>query len=81
MRFCRTVDVGSAVMLEGLPGASKMTGRVVTSISLGKHGTAYWLLGVAIDEPGNVWGISDPPEDWIERSAEAVPQNEGICED
>ncbi len=60
----RTVDVGTAVILEGLPGASKMAGRVVTSISLGKNEKPFWLVGVAIDEPGNVWGISNPPEDW-----------------
>ena len=23
-----------------------------------------WLLGLALDEPGNVWGIQSPPEDW-----------------
>jgi len=71
----RAVDVGSAVILEDLPGVSRMTGRVITSISLGKHGEAFWLLGVAIDEPGNVWGISNPPEDWFGQSAENVPGN------
>jgi hypothetical protein len=75
----RAVDVGSVVLLLGLASASKVTGRVVTSISLGQHGKAYWLLGVAIDEPGNVWGISNPPADWVERSAEGVPQNARIC--
>jgi hypothetical protein len=24
----------------------------------------FWLLGLALDEPGNVWGIQSPPEDW-----------------
>ena len=37
LKIYRAVDVGSAGMLEDLPNASKMTGRVVTSISLGKH--------------------------------------------
>lgn len=73
LKIYRALDVGSAVVLEGLPSVFKMTGRVVTSISLGKHGKAYWLVGVAIDAPGNVWGISSPPEDWVQRSAEAVP--------
>lgn len=61
----RALDVGAAVILEGLPGAPKRTGRVVTSISLGRNEKPFWLLGVAIDEPGNVWGISNPPEDWV----------------
>jgi hypothetical protein len=60
----RGLDVGAAVILEGLPVTSKISGRVVNSIPLGKHEKPFWLLGVAIDEPGNVWGISNPPEDW-----------------
>lgn len=36
-----------------------------------------WLLGVALDEPANVWGIQSPPEDWtqvgVERVAAAFP--------
>jgi hypothetical protein len=63
----RALDVGAAVILVGLPVASKVTGRVVNSISLGKREKPFWLLGVAIDEPGNVWGIPNPPEDWGER--------------
>jgi len=29
----------------------------------------FWVLGLALDEPGNVWGIETPPEDWHTRSA------------
>jgi hypothetical protein len=25
-----------------------------------------WLLALALDEPGNVWGIQSPPEDWTQ---------------
>jgi hypothetical protein len=28
------------------------------------EGGKFWLLGLALDEPGNVWGIATPPEDW-----------------
>jgi hypothetical protein len=30
---------------------------------MGKH-EGFWLLGLAIDEPGNVWGIDNVPADW-----------------
>jgi hypothetical protein len=63
----RALNVGAAVIVEGLPVVSKITGRIVTSISLGKREKPFWLLAVAIDEPGNVWGISNPPEDWCDR--------------
>jgi hypothetical protein len=23
-----------------------------------------WLLGLALDVPGNVWDVQSPPEDW-----------------
>ena len=54
-----------AVHLEGLPTADKVTGRVVNCISLGEH-EKLWLLGLALDEPGNVWGIEPVPEDWLQ---------------
>jgi hypothetical protein len=67
LKIYRALDVGSAVILEGLPAAPRITGRIVTSIALGKLERVFWLLGVAIDEPGNVWGISNPPQDWVGR--------------
>jgi hypothetical protein len=61
-RFNRPVEVGTTVRLEGLPGGSA-NARVVNCISVEKGGK-LWLLGLALDEPGNVWGIDTPPEDW-----------------
>jgi hypothetical protein len=54
LKIDRRVDVGSAVILEGLPAAATITGRIVTSISLGKLDKPFWLLGVAVDEPSNI---------------------------
>jgi hypothetical protein len=36
----------------------------VNCISLGEY-EKFWLLGLTLDEPGNVWGIEKPPEDWF----------------
>jgi hypothetical protein len=63
-RFSRSVEVGISVKLEVLPSAAKVSGRVVNCISLGEH-EKLWLLGLALDEPGNVWGIETVPEDWL----------------
>jgi hypothetical protein len=49
--------------LEGLPEKRSVTARVVNCISLGDY-EKFWFLGLALDEPGNVWGIETPPEDW-----------------
>ena len=61
-RFSRPLDVGATVRLEGLPRGCA-NARVVNCISVEKSGK-LWLLGLALDEPGNVWGIDTPPPDW-----------------
>jgi hypothetical protein len=63
VRFARPLELGAAVQLEGLPTKAVVTARVVNCISLGEY-EKFWLLGLALDEPGNVWGIEKPPEDW-----------------
>jgi len=62
-RFRRPLEVGSAVRLEGLPTRTGVTARVVNCISIGEY-DKLWLLGLALHEPDNVWGIQSPPEDW-----------------
>jgi len=62
-RLSRSVGVGTAVELRGLPTDANVTGRTVNCISLGEH-EKIWLLGVELDEPGNVWGIEMVPADW-----------------
>jgi hypothetical protein len=64
VRFLRSVEIGMAVHLEGLPTATNVTGRVVNCISLAEH-EKLWLLGLALEEPGNVWGIDTVPKDWL----------------
>ena len=61
-RFNRPVEVGTTVRLERLPRGCA-NARVVNCISVEKGGN-LWLLGLALDEPGNVWGIDTPPLDW-----------------
>ena len=62
-RSCRPLDVGATVRLEGLPASTDVTAHVVICISMGEY-ERLWLLGLALDQPGNVWGIQSPPEDW-----------------
>jgi hypothetical protein len=49
--------------LDDLPAGTSATARVVNCIQIGEY-EKFWLLGLALDEPGNVWGITTPPEDW-----------------
>jgi hypothetical protein len=63
-RFGRPVEVGSTVLLGGLPSSSNVTAQVVNCISIEDY-QHLWLLGLELNEPGNVWGIQSPPSDWI----------------
>ena len=63
-RFSRPVGIGTAVRLEDLPSRTNVPARVVNCISLGTF-EKTWLLGLALTEPGNVWGVEAPPEDWV----------------
>lgn len=64
VRFTRPLNIGMRVRLEGLPTQRSVTARVMNCISLGEY-EKFWLLGLALDEPGNVWGIDKPPDDWV----------------
>ena len=61
-RFRRPLEIGAPVRLEGLPAGIPVIARVVNCIAIEK----FWLLGLALDEPANVWGIREPPEDWTQ---------------
>lgn len=52
------------VHLKSLPTNTEVTARVVNCISLGQF-EKLWILGLALDEPGNVWGIEPVPDDWL----------------
>jgi hypothetical protein len=63
-RSTQAIRIGIMVELQGLPANKNVAARVVHSICLGK-GENLWLLGLELDEPGNVWGIESVPPDWF----------------
>ena len=60
------LEIGAAVRLDDLPAGVSVTARVVNCILIGEYEN-FWLLGLALDTPGNVWGVQTPPEDWVVR--------------
>jgi hypothetical protein len=64
LRFGRPLEIGTRVRLEGLPAKPSVTAQVVNCVSLGEY-EKFWLLGLALDDPGNVWEIEKPPRDWF----------------
>ena len=64
-RSTRAVQLETPIMIADLPGGSTVTARVANCLPLGEGGK-HFLIGAALYNPGNVWGIADPPEDWNE---------------
>lgn len=62
-RSSRALSIGTPILLGDLPGGGSVTGRVASCVPLGEDST-HFLVGAALYTHGNVWGISDPPEDW-----------------
>ena len=62
LQVVRALDPGTRVELQ-LPRGRKARARVANCLPLGQDGK-HFLVGVALDEPGNVWGIASPPADW-----------------
>ena len=63
IQFTRPLDVGSFVGLEKLPGGHRVMCKVANCLPIGTNGK-LWLIGLALEEPGNVWGVAKPPADW-----------------
>jgi len=63
VRSPRPVHSGTIVCLESLPTKTPVEARVVHCIALGEF-EKLWLLGLSLNEAGNVWGINPMPADW-----------------
>lgn len=63
VRLSRALDAGVQVRLDELPTGQVVTARVANAVPLGADGK-YWLVGLAMEQTGNVWGIHPAPADW-----------------
>jgi hypothetical protein len=63
VRLSRSLEAGVEVRLDQLPTGTIVTARVANSVPLGADGK-YWLVGLAMEESGNIWGIHPAPADW-----------------
>jgi hypothetical protein len=71
VKLSRALDPGTRLLLDGLPGGVQVNARVANCLPLGTDGK-FFLLGLALESPGNVWGIQNPPADWSAEGAEIV---------
>jgi hypothetical protein len=72
IKLSRALDPGTRVLLDGLPGGIQAFARVANCLPLGSDGKSF-LLGLALETPGNIWGIQKEPEDWSTGGVDAPP--------
>ena len=61
LRAGSTLPRGTPVQLQ--VSGNVIIGRVVEVVPIADHESS-WMLGIALDLPGNFWGIPNPPKDW-----------------
>jgi hypothetical protein len=63
VRLTQPLEPGLSVLLDELPGGTSAPARVANCVPLGTEGK-YWLVGIALEEPANIWCIQPAPADW-----------------
>src|SRR5271155_2387697 len=63
VRLTQPLEPGLSVLLDELPGGTSAAARVANCVPLGTEGK-YWLVGLALEEPGNIWCIQPAPANW-----------------
>jgi hypothetical protein len=63
VRLSQPLEPGLLVLLDELPGGTSAPARVANCVPLGTEGK-YWLVGLALEQPGNIWCIHPAPENW-----------------
>ena len=78
VRLSRSLEAGVQVRLDELPTGKVVTARVANAVPLGADGK-YWLVGLAMEQVGNIWGIHPAPADWGgEPKAMAATASSGV---
>jgi len=63
VRLSRPLQPGLPILLDELPGGGAAQALVASCVPLGSEGK-YWLVGIALEQPGNIWCIKPAPADW-----------------
>lgn len=63
VRLNRPLEPGLPVLLDELPGGTSAVAVVANCVPLGTGGN-YWLVGLALEQPSNIWCIRPAPADW-----------------
>jgi hypothetical protein len=68
IRFPRSLKLGSSVRVDQLPGGGSANARVACSLPP-TQGSKFWIIGIGLDSPANLWCLAPAPADWGEYGA------------
>src|ERR1700730_8227986 len=71
VRLSRALEPGLAVSLDELPSGKSVPARIAHCVPLGTGGQ-WWMVVIALDDPGNVWGVHPAPADGGPEAATAA---------
>ncbi|HKW16521.1 MAG TPA: hypothetical protein VJO35_03330 [Terriglobales bacterium] len=63
IRCSRRLTPGLLLRVDELPGRGSARATVACVRPLEK-GSKYWIVGIALESPGNLWCIAPAPSDW-----------------
>jgi hypothetical protein len=63
IRCSRVLEAGLPIRLDELPGRGTALAKVASARPLGE-GSKYWIVGIALESPANLWCIAPTPPDW-----------------
>jgi hypothetical protein len=63
VRCQRPLEPGLRVKVDQLPGGEAAMARVACSIPP-KNGGRFWIIGIGLDTPANLWHMFPTPPDW-----------------
>ena len=63
VRLTRPLEPGTQIRVDDLPRGGSITAKVASSLPL-QTGSKYWLVGICLDSPGNLWCLAPSPQDW-----------------
>jgi hypothetical protein len=70
IRCSRPLRPGTQLRVDELPGRGAALATVACARPL-EQGSRYWIVGIALEYPANLWCIAPAPDDWGTYSAPA----------
>jgi hypothetical protein len=68
IRCSRPLAQGVQLRIEDLPGRGSTLAKVACTRPM-EDGSNYWIVGIALPSPGNLWCMAPVPPDWGTYSA------------